>query len=128
LKELKFMVWDKVRQQMFKPQAISFDIQSLAPFAVSVPRRSWEPVGKFELLQWTGLCDENGVDIYEGDFIRISSILYNVVWNKPAASFELIDITSSLKHDMGKVASGTVIGNQFQNADLYSSNSAIVVS
>ena len=40
MREIKFRVWDKVRQKMFKPQAISFDTQTLAPFAVSVPGRS----------------------------------------------------------------------------------------
>ena len=58
-------------------------------------------------------------NVYEGDFVSISSSLYKVAWNKTTASFELVDLTSSVKYDICEVASGTVIGNQFQNADLH---------
>lgn len=63
MKEIKFRVWDKVSQKMFKPQAITFHTQTPAPFAVSVQGRSWEPAEKFELLQWTGLSDAKGADV-----------------------------------------------------------------
>ncbi len=118
MKELKFRVWDKVKQQMLKPQAISFDVQSLAPFAVSVPRRSWEPIGKFELLQWTGLADVNGVEVFESDFVKISSVLYKVTWSKTTAGFELEEVSGPSKLNIRKVAVGTVVGNQFENSDL----------
>ncbi|MHB1405783.1 MAG: YopX family protein [Desulfitobacteriaceae bacterium] len=104
MREIKFRVWDKVRQKMFKPQAISFDTQTLAPFAVSVPGRSWEPTEKFELLQWIGLSDAKGTDIYEGDFIKISSASYQVIWNKSIAGFELVELGSSLNRNISDAA------------------------
>jgi len=118
LKELKFRVWDKVMEKMFKPQAISFDIQKSVPFAVSVPGRSWEQIGKFVLLQWTGLVDENGVDVYEGDFVKISSIVYMVIWNEIQAAFELIQLGSSAKQEINSVAKGIILGNKFEFANL----------
>jgi hypothetical protein len=104
--------------KMFKPQAISFDIQKSVPFAVSVPGRSWEQIGKFELLLWTGFSDENGIDVYEDDFVKISSVIYKVIWNETQAAFELIELGSSSKCDINLVARGNVIGNQFQNPNL----------
>ncbi|MDA8223291.1 MAG: YopX family protein [Desulfitobacterium hafniense] len=118
LKEIKFRVWDKVRLKMFKPQAITFDIQMQAPFAISVPGRSWEPAEKFELLQWTGLSDANETDVYEGDFIKISSAIYKVIWNKSIGSFELVELGSSLNRKISDVGISDIVGNQYQNANL----------
>lgn len=117
MKELKFRVWDKVKQTMFKPQAITFDTQSRVPFAVSVPGRSWEPVGKFELLQWTGLSDIQGTDVYEGDFIKISATIYEVLWSQATASFGLVELKGSLNRSIGDVGMGTLVGNQYENAE-----------
>ena len=115
MKEIKFKVWDKVKQKMYQPQAISFDTQTLTPFAVSVPGRSWEPAGKFELLQWTGLSDANGSDVYKDDFIKISSKIYKVLWNQTNAKFELIEPGSSLIRSISDVGIGDIVGNLYQN-------------
>jgi len=115
LRELKFRVWDKVKEKMFKPQAISFDRQSSKPFAVSVPNCSWEPVGKFELLQWTGFSDENGIDVYEADIVQISSVVYKVIWNEELATFELAQADNSARCNISTINFGSVIGNQFQH-------------
>jgi len=114
LRQLKFRVWNKVARKMHNPQAISFDIQSRNPFAVSVPGKSWDPVGKYELLQWTGLTDAQGIDVYEADLIFIQSEVYCVQWNEALASFELKSWRGSSQRDMSTVSTGKVIGNTFQ--------------
>lgn len=119
MKEIKFKVWDTVRQCMFKPQGITFDAGSLALFAIKVPGRSWEPSGKFEVLQWTGLSDISGADIFEGDVVKISTSIYKVTWNKSSAGFCLSELKSSLTRTICDAVSGYVIGNQFENSNLY---------
>lgn len=118
MRELKFKVWDKVKQNIYKLQAISFDTQGLTPFAISLPGRSWEPVGKFELLQWTGLLDANGIEVYEGDFIKITANLYQVTWNETTAGFVLLDLEDSSHQSISDVALGNVVGNIFQNPEI----------
>lgn len=122
MSKIKLRVWDKVMNKMYKPQAISFDTQSSVPFAVSVPRKSWERVGKFELLQWTGLVDQNGVDVYEADLVQIASIIYKVIWNESIAAYELTDLASTKTVNITSVSSGDVIGNEFENENLLGGN------
>ncbi|EHQ87756.1 YopX family protein [Desulfosporosinus youngiae] len=118
MREQKFRVWDRIQEKMLKPQALSFDMQSSAPFAVSVPGRSWEPIGKYILMQWTGFSDSNGIEVYEGDLVRISSIIYKVVWNKTLATFELLELGSFSKCEISTVECSVVIGNEFQKSNL----------
>lgn len=113
--KIKIRVWDKVKQKMFKPLAITFDTQTLTPFAISMPGRSWEPAGKFELMQWTGLSDAKGREVYRGDFIDISSTIYKVLWNQAKASFELVELGSSLNRNISDVGIGEIVGNLYQN-------------
>jgi len=122
MSKIKLRVWDKVMNKMYKPQAISFDTQSSVPFAVSVPRKSWERVEKFELLQWTGLVDQTGVDVYEADLVQIASIIYKVIWNESIAAFELADLCSTKTVNVTLVSSGDVIGNEFENPNLLGGN------
>lgn len=121
MRELKFRVWDKVKEKMLKPQAISFDMQSSVPFAVSAPGRSWEPIGKFELLQWTGFSDGNGIDVYEGDLVKISSVIHRIIWNDTLGAYELVELESSSTRDISTITCGGVIGNEFKDSNLYRS-------
>lgn len=118
MREQKFRVWDKVKEIMLKPQAISFDTQSSIPFAVSVPGKSWEPIGKFVLLQWTGFSDASGMDVYEGDFVKISSVICKITWNETLAAFELVELGVIVRRDISTISCGIVIGNEFQNPNL----------
>lgn len=115
MRKLKIKVWDKVRQKIMEPQGITFEAKSLNPFAVKVSGRSWEPVGKYEIIEWTGLTDENREDVYEGDFIRISSQLYQVVWNEASAAFELVGMEDSKKRSIADAAEGYIAGNRFES-------------
>lgn len=116
--ELKFKAWDKVKMKMFRPLAITFDTQSLAPFAVSVPGRSWEPIHKYELLQFTGLSDKNGVEVYQGDLFKIDSIFYRVIWDNESTSFKLQSVVNSSTRDLSVVLCELLQGNIYQDSEL----------
>ncbi|AFL98755.1 YopX protein [Desulfitobacterium dehalogenans ATCC 51507] len=118
MKLLKFRVWNKVSKKMHNPQAISFDIQSCNPFAVSIPTKSWDPVEKYELLQWTGLRDEDGTDVYEADLVLIDYEIYKVHWNESQAAFELISLKGSPAKDADILPTGKVIGNMYETENL----------
>jgi hypothetical protein len=117
-KLVKFRVWDTARQAMYNPQGITFDIKSPSPFAVKISGRSWEPSNKFEFLQWTGLSDNREVDVYEGDLVRVSSVIYKVVWNMARAAFELEELDGTSTRSIGDVINGRIVGNQYQGSML----------
>ncbi|NMA68026.1 MAG: hypothetical protein GX958_01220 [Desulfitobacterium sp.] len=118
MKELKFRVWNKVSKKMHNPQAISFDIQSCTPFAVSIPGKSWEPVEKYELLQWTGMQDEDGTDIYASDLVLIDYEIYKVNWNDHQGAFELISLKGAPPMEASALPTGKVIGNIYETENL----------
>ncbi len=57
-REIKFRIWDKESKWM-----ISFENMNLSIIRNREPER-------FELMQYTGLKDKNGKEIYEGDIIE----------------------------------------------------------
>ena len=60
MREIKFRAWDKENKVMQTP----FDLSSN-------PKYWCKKLKDFPLMQYTGLKDKNGKEIYEGDIIKI---------------------------------------------------------
>lgn len=73
MREIKFRAWDKSHQEMLD-WVYLITQHSMAIFATSE--------GYFELMQYTGLEDRNGVEIYEGDIVKCGEPEnYEVAWD-----------------------------------------------
>lgn len=132
MREIKFRAWDKNDKRIFiDPQMIDFYNKKIGYMQYQteyMPDTSYSiPVGfeEFEyseLMEWTGLYDKNGEDIYEGDilFESFGEKYYKVVFENGSFraefegdfeehSFDLIDV----------VAQGCeVVGNIYENPEL----------
>lgn len=113
MREFKVKILDKIKKKIVCPEAITFDVKTLAPFAVKIPGRTWDTTEKYLFLQWTGLLDINQSEVYEGDIVTINCDSYFVVWNASAASYELVNEEGSSMRHIKEVSLGCITGNHF---------------
>ena len=90
MREIKFRAWHKTAKEMFIEDGIKCRFGECLKFL-------WEkqPV---EVMQYTGLKDKNGKEIYEGDILCIktkdwSSEKDKSVWNKEIVWIKCQDLT-----------------------------------
>ena len=90
MRETKFRAWNKITKQMSKP----FTLVQLA-----IATDAYYQIEQVEFLQYTGLKDKNGKEIYEGDFVVYRDISGSgrvrefekreIRWFKDSCSFNL---------------------------------------
>jgi len=79
------------------------------------------PVDNFELMQFTGLTDKNGKEVYEGDIVSTKhQPLAKVVWHSEFTTFctEEIDEISGIYQFTIKPSETEIIGNIYENPEL----------
>lgn len=75
MRELKFRAWDDKSKKMRTPEVICFQGDKAKAGLVMTPAQAKKGIkeGWFydnPLMQYTGLHDKNGKEIYEGDILK----------------------------------------------------------
>lgn len=126
-REIKFRAWDKNFKKMYKIGQISlekgtwnYESENREFIGMSIP---YQP--SLELMQFTGLHDKNGKEIYEGDILKFSDVDTAIVqWDKEYASFIAKPVedfyfdNDVLGCAMGNNSAVEVIGNIYENPEL----------
>lgn len=90
-------------------------IQEVVLEMVSVDHILQSP--EFEVMQFTGLTDRNGVEVYEGDLLSIDPFL-QVVYLDGGFCFYNPAFTGADRLSQDRVGRLSVIGNIYQNPEL----------
>jgi len=116
-REIKFRAWDEEYKRMFVPEAISNDGKAVILFSKYEGRKYDIPV-----MQYTGLKDKNGTEIYEGDIVEITDGLdkcnYKVEWIEKMCRFGIDGLMVSLYKLINEYDGFVVIGNIYENPEL----------
>lgn len=123
-RKIKFRAWDEDSSQMHYPDSIDTNtgIQFCHYHGEASRKADPHPVllhlTADDLMQYTGLQDKNGKDIYQGDIITVRNEgAYAIVWSE---EFGCWHISQGDGHWMiyEENKSAVIIGNIYENPEL----------
>jgi uncharacterized phage protein (TIGR01671 family) len=133
MREIKFRAWDKDKQIMHYDFQFVKSGEGIGQFILYisdkednvVKKQNPYPVDRFEIIQYTGLKDKNGKEIYECDILKYdfgNGFRIMVVECNDYAGYSLyfVNYTGDRTYakNMELVNKSSVIGNKFENPEL----------
>lgn len=141
MRQIKFRAWDNQKKKMILDVGVFDNMAVLEPqYVYDSPERQIVELKGSILMQFTGLLDKNGKEIYEGDIVSTSFWYHGSektefiekpligqvqYWGECHGSYNLLDKTGGSipiewachKNDGWKIY-GEIIGNIYENAEL----------
>ena len=138
MRDIRFRAWDNKEEWMVDDMLLSFDGEILTddvqPHDTPYKEIELADEGRYELMQYTGLKDKNGAEIYEGDIVKRTYLfdgafgkthVGEVVYDKESARYVISKPNNFIEpktEDLGNTLSYRstyeVIGNIHENKEL----------
>lgn len=125
-REIKFRVWDVENKEMLEVQELDFE-PTFYGGRIAIRPDQYNDYFNTEdmiLMQYTGLHDKNGKEIYEGDIVGIDYLSYivtGVVTYSTKDAMYILTNTNSIADEnepLGDYKNLEVIGNTYDNPEL----------
>jgi len=125
MREIKFRAWDKEKDELIPPEALTEIVWNKSDAPDTIEYNDGEGLWQcldFILMQYTGLKDKSGVEIYEGDIVKYHSGADIVSWTKTTAKFNVLNFYDASQDcpccAFSEYAELEVIGNIYENPEL----------
>ena len=107
MREIKFRFWQPFTKKMIYPKNGEGTFNDLQE------KEDWK------VMQYTGLKDKNGKEIYESDYLLCDGRTFEVKWHKEQGCWEYYLVSKNWSPKMYcNPRESEVIGNIYENRDL----------
>ena len=124
MREIKFRAWHKEKKEIVNVEEIDFMNKVINYIDNDYENNRQEIIGAYfediELMEYIGLKDEYGDEIYEGDIVTLHNSRYKVIFNSKEARFVLKDafFEMDIPFTNNNNERMEIVGNIYENPEL----------